>query len=165
MEGAGTAGPGELATEGRARAVGTDGDIARGEVVAASEVGERGVGEINLAKDLGVGGTKVGKNVLDAAADEGACGGVRGGGLGVRTREAELEEPAIHGGGFGGVMAIVVDDGIAQHAVEPSDGRLILAQGSCLLEGANVGDLQDVLCKRAIVDASLHEGKEALATV
>ena len=163
MDGAGAAGSSEFAAESGTGAVGADGGVAGGEFVAVGEVGEGCVGEIDFAEDLGVGGAEGGEDDLDAAADEGASGDVGGGGLGVG--EVQLGDPAIHRGGLGGVMAVVIDDGVAQDCVEPGDGRFVLAESSGLFERADVGDLQDVFCKRAVVDATLHEGKEALAAV
>jgi hypothetical protein len=69
----------------------------------------------------------------------------------------------LEGAIFGRAATVVVDDCVAQDAVEPGDSRLFAAEGGGLLNGAGVGGLDDVLGGIGGVDAPPHEVKELFA--
>jgi hypothetical protein len=71
--------------------------------------------------------------------------------------------PALEGTIFGSAATVVVDDGVAQDAVEPGHSGLFAAEAGGLLNGADVGALDDVLGGIGGVDAPAHEVKELFA--
>ena len=54
----------------------------------------------------------------------------------------------------------MVDDGVAEDAIKPSDGGLVAAQPGGLLHGADVCSLDDVFGGGAGVDAPFYELEE-----
>ena len=62
-------------------------------------------------------------------------------------------------------MAVVIDDGIAQDAIEPCDGGLVAAEGRSLLHRADVGGLDDVLGRGAGAYSSFYELEELSSLV
>ena len=67
-----------------------------------------------------------------------------GGGVGFDFG-GEIAGPLLEGTVFGGALAVVIDDGVAEDTVEPGDGGFVVAEGGGLLHGADVGGLDDVL--------------------
>jgi hypothetical protein len=118
--GAGAADLGELLFEGLASAMDTDGRVACGDSDLLCESIEGGVGQIDAAEDFAVGGLHGEDGFGDALADN--LVGLRiGGGFG------EVLRPAFEGSVFGGAVAVVVDDCVAEDAVEPGCGGLLFA--------------------------------------
>ncbi len=69
--------------------------------------------------------------------------------------------PAFEGAIFCCAVSVVVDDGVAEDAVEPRNGRLFAAEGRCLFDGTNIGALDDVLGGDGRVDTFLYEVEES----
>src|ERR1700732_419861 len=118
--GADAADLGELLFEGLTSAMDTHGGVAGGDSDFFCECVEGGIGYVDAAEDFAVGGLHSEEDFVDALADD--LVGLRiGGGFG------EVLRPAFEGTVFGGAVAVVVDDGVAEDAVEP---------GCCGLFGA-----------------------------
>ena len=99
------------------------------------------------------------EDVVDALADDLLGGRVE------LVFGGEVFGPLLEGAIFGGAMTVVVDDGVAQDAVEPGDGGLVAAEGGGLLHGADVGGLDDVLGGGAGGYAAFDELEELLSLV
>jgi len=138
MLGAGSTGQGELLFKCLASAMDADGGVAGGDSGGSGEGVQCALAKINFADDLAVLRLDGGKDLLDAAADDILCRRV-GGGLG-----GQVASPAFERAVFGGAVAVVVDNGVAQDAIEPGYGRLGLVERRGLFHGADVGVLQDV---------------------
>ena len=72
----------------------------------------------------------------------------------------KLLNPALKRRPLGGTPPIVIDDRIAQHAIEPRHGRLAFAQPIPGIKQAHVCRLQNILCNSTILDAPLNKPKE-----
>lgn len=68
--------------------------------------------------------------------------------------------PLFDGAIFGGAMPVVVDDSVAQDAIEPGYGGLFVVQRRGLLHCADIGTLQDVFGSGWRCDAVLDELEE-----
>lgn len=147
MFGAGAADLDELLFEGLTGSMDADGSVA-GEGLQAVFF------EVDLAEDLAVRGFHVLKDVADALADD--LFGLRFG----RRFGFEIPGPLLECAVLNGAMAIVVNDGVSQDAVEPRDGRLVAAQVGGLLHCAYVGGLKDVFSRGKRFDTPLHEAQE-----
>ena len=118
MFGAGAADESELLFEGMACAMDTDGRVAGGDSSLLCEDVEGGVSEINVAEDFAVGRLHGVERFNNALADDIVslrvwCGFGR-----------KVLRPAFEGTVLSGAVAIVIDDGVAQDAVEPGAGGL-----------------------------------------
>ena len=154
--GAGSAGEEELLAEGGSGAVGANGGVRGGDVVGVGVLLQGLLVEVDGAEEVGVAG---GEGVEDAG-KAGADLVVEfdgGGGF-------ELVREGFEGFALGGAAAVVVDDGVAEDAVEPGDDGLF-GWGGLGLEGADVGGLQDVLGEGGIFDAAPDEAEELAAVV
>jgi hypothetical protein len=155
--GAGAADFGELLFEGLAGAMNTDGGVACGDSRFFCEGLEARFSQIDTAEDFAIGGLHGLDGFGDALADDIV-------GLRVWCRfGGEILAPTLKSAIFGGAVAIVVDDGVAEDAVEPGDHGLFAAECGGLLDGAGVSGLDDVLGGVGGVDAPLHEVKELFA--
>jgi hypothetical protein len=143
----------ELFFESLTRAMYADGCVASGDAGVGGEGFKAFSGEVHVAQNLVVSRFKSGEHLADALADD--CLGLR-----VGCGFGEVVRPALEGSVFGGAAAVVIDDGVAEDAVEPGDGGLVAAQSGGLLDGADVGTLNDVFCGCGGFDAPLHEAKE-----
>ncbi len=85
-------------------------------------------------------------------------------GLGSRCR-IQLARPALEGRSLCSASAVVVDDRIAQDAIEPCDRRLIFTQPSFRFQRTQIGGLQNIFCNGAIVHAALKKDEEAPAQI
>src|SRR5580692_9131974 len=77
--------------------------------------------------------------------------------IGGRLSLLKFSGPAFERTVFRFPAACVVDDGVAQNRIEPRDDRAAITHGIGALERADVGALQDVLCERAVLHATLHK--------
>ena len=117
------------------------------------------LGEINFSKERSVGCGQSVKRPCDAL-----TGGVFEKRIG-RGFGFEFTRPTIEGQAFRSAAAVVIDKGVAQNAVKPGDGGLILAQLAGGFERTDVGGLQDVFGERAINQAALEKAEELPAEI
>ena len=154
--GAGSAGEEELLAEGGAGAMGADGCVGGSDLLGVSVEAEGLLVEVDCSEEVGVGG---GDEVEDAG-EAGADFVVKldgGGGL-------EFVREGLEGFALGGAAAVVVDDGVAEDAVEPGYDGLFRGLGAGF-EGADVGGLEDVLGEGWAFDAAPQEAEELAAVV
>ena len=154
MGGAGSAAGKDLAFEGGASAVDADGSIGGSDAGAGGVRSKRGVVHLDAFEDGGVAGVKRVEGCGDAADRLLLRAGRRGRGV------LEFAGQTLESGRLAGVAAVAVDDGVAEDAVEPGHGRLVVAQGGGGIEHAEVGALQDVFGEGTVVDAPLEEAEE-----
>ena len=138
MFGASAACKDELLLESLSGAVGSYGGVAGGDAGFLREGLECIFCEVDFADDLAVCRLEFVEDVVDALADDLLGGCVE------LVFDGEIFRPLLESTVFGGAVAVVIDDGVAQDAVEPCDGRLVAAQGRGLLHRTNVGGLDDV---------------------
>jgi hypothetical protein len=111
--------------EGLASSVHADGGVACGDSHFFCEGDEACFSQINFAEDFAVGGIHGEEDFVDALADDL---------LGFRVWRGfgEVVGPALEGTIFGSAATVVVDDCVAQDAVEPGDSGLFTAErGAC----------------------------------
>ena len=159
MFGAGATGEDELLFESLACAVRTYSGVAGSDAGFLREGLECIFGEVDFADNLAVCRFEFVEDVVDALTNDLLGGGVE------LAFDGEILGPLLQSTVFGGTVAVVVDDGIAQDAVEPGDGGLVAAQGCCLLHGANIGGLDDVLGDSAGSHSSFNEVEELSSLV
>jgi hypothetical protein len=147
----------ELLFQGLPGAMDADCGVCGGDVGLDGECLEAAAFEIDIADNFAVSRLHRAEHIADALADDlvGLRIGLRFGGQFLR--------PALEGSVFGGAMAVVIDDGVAQDAVEPRDGRLFAAQGGGLFERAGVCALQDVLRGGEGFDAPVQKAEKLLS--
>jgi len=134
-----------------------NGGIARGNSGLGCEGFETLACEIDAAENLAVGRLEGGKHLVDATADD--LFGLRI----ARGFSCEISRPLLESAVFGGAVAVVVDDGVAQDAIEPGDGRLFTTQDGGVFDGADIGALDDVFRDGTGVDSALHEMEEVIS--
>jgi hypothetical protein len=149
--------PNKLGFKGLAGSMETNGGVARGNSGPGREGFQALAREVDAAENLAVGGLDGGKDLVDATADDLLSLSV-GCGFG-----CEVVCPLLESAVFGGTVAIVIDDGVAQDAIEPGDGRLFTAQDVGVFDGADIGALDDVFRDRGGVDSSLHKMEEVIS--
>lgn len=154
MLGTGSAGERELFFQRLTRPMDADGGVAGSDAHGFGESFERVFSKIDAANNLAVLRLDGGEHVLDASADDILCTLVR------RCFGDEIAGPSFESAVFGGAVTIVVDDGIAQNAVEPGDGGLVFVQRRGFFHCANVGALQDIFGSRGSIDAALEKLEE-----
>ena len=64
-----------------------------------------------------------------------------------------------------GFLAVVIDDGVAEDAIEPRDDVLLIGEFVAMFDGADEGRLEDVFGDSAGFDARFEEGQEAAVAV
>ncbi len=136
-----------------------DGRVRRSNALCSGIGGEAPLFQIYLTQQLGIGR----RNHLERAGDTltDRLFKLRFGGRGV----FQFPRPAFEGCTFGGATAIVIDDCIAQDAIEPCNRRLIRTQPAPGLKRAEIRSLEDVLGEYTIVDAALKEREKATAQI
>jgi len=149
--------PDKLGFKGLAGSMEANGGVARGDSGAGCEGFQAPASEVDAAENLAVGGPDGGKDLVDAITDD-LFGLSVGCGFG-----CEVVSPLLEGAVFGGTAAIVIDDGVAQDAIEPGDGRFFTPQGGGVLDGADVGALDDVFGDSGGVDSPLHKMEEVIS--
>lgn len=149
--GAGSAGERKLLFQGLASAMDADGSVTGSDSSGFGEGFEGIFSKIDAADDLAVLGLQGGEDADDALADDVVHGLVR---LGFSD---EVFGPVFESAIFCRLMAVVIDNRVAQDAVEPGCGRLFLVQCRGLFHGADVGALQDIFRGGWSSDAALHE--------
>src|SRR6202012_4279868 len=70
--------------------------------------------------------------------------------------------PPVHGAGAGGLLAVVIGDGVAENAVEPGHGAFGGAQLGAALDGFEVCGLKDILGGGRIADTGAQELQETV---
>ena len=147
----------ELLAERLTGAVDADCCISRRNSCLGGESFEAQLGQIYVAEDLTVGGFHGGEHLADALADD-LLGFRIGSGFGCK-----ILCPALECAIFGCAVSVVVDDGVAQDAVEPGDGRFLATKGRGLFDGTDVGTLDDVLGGGGRVDMFLYKVEESFS--
>ena len=151
MFGAGATGEDELFLESLACAMGPNGGIAGSDAGFLCERFECALREVDFPDDLSICRFKLVEDVVDALTDDLLSRWIK---LGF---DGKIVGPLLQGAIFGGAMTIVVDDGVAQDAVEPCNGGLMAAERSGLLHRTDVGGLDDVLGGGAGAHSSFDE--------
>jgi hypothetical protein len=155
--GADAADPNELGFESLSRSMEANGGIAGGDSGPGCEGFKALACEVDAAENLAVGGLDGGKDLLDTTADDLL-------GLSVRWDFCcEVLCPLLESAVFGGTVAIVIDNGVAQDAIEPGDGRFFTAQDRGVFDGADIGGLDDVFRDGRGVDSALYEMEEVIS--
>jgi len=72
----------------------------------------------------------------------------------------KLLAPALVGSLGRSAVAVVIDDGVAEHPVKPGNDALFVAHVGPPLQGAHEGRLQDVFGDNSRFDTGLEEGQE-----
>lgn len=145
----------ELLSECLTSAVDADCSIARRNTCLGREGFKAEIGQIDITEDLAVGGLHGGQHLADAVTDDLLSFRV-GSGL-----DCEVLCPALERTIFGCAVSVVVDDGVAQDAVEPGEGGFFAAELLRLFDGPDVGALDDVLGGGGRVHMFLYEVKES----
>ena len=115
------------------------------------------LGQIDVAENFAVSGLHAEQSLTDALADNLLR-------LNVGDRlQSKVLSPALQGAIFCGAVTIVVNDRIAQHAIEPCRRGLFAAQGRNLFDGPDVGGLQNVFGGRGRVHTPLDEVEKLAA--
>ena len=154
--GADTACGDELLPESLTRPMKTHSSVAGGDSLCLCKGVERLFGEVYIADDLAIGRLEVLDDLVDALADDLMGHDV---GLGL---DQELVRPSFQSAIFGCSMTIVVDDGVAQDAIEPGYSRLVAAKLGGLFDGAHVSDLNDVIGGGGSIDTTVQEVEKLL---
>ena len=154
-----SAAPYKLPAQRGAGTMGADSRVRRTDAVLAGIGCKFTLGQIDLAQQFGI--TRFER--FESAHDTSA-GGVeelwlRGTGIG------QFQSPALQRRNLGSAAAVVVDDGIAQDAIEPGNDGLFFPQPMRGLECAHIGRLQDIFGNRGLVDASTQESEELAAEI
>ena len=157
MFGAGAATADELFAQGCTGAMGAYGGVGRGDVLRDGIGIESSLLQIYFAQQLCIGRRDDVERTGDALAR-----GLLQLRIGCR-RGFQFLCPTFKGCAFGGAAPIVVDDGVAEDAIEPGNGGLAGAQasprlGDLGLKGTQVGCLQNIFGDGATVDSALEEG-------
>jgi len=134
--------------------------IAGSQLMAAREIGEWKLVQVDLTKHFSIGRPKCRQHLFDAAAHKFVDDGFRCDRLRRVRAKTEFYGPFVHCRAFRRVAAIVVDDCIAQNTEEPRRHRLLFAQRAGMFDGTHVSSLHNVFCKRAIANAPLYKGEE-----
>jgi hypothetical protein len=109
--------------------------------------------DLDTPQDLGVLGLKPGGQAADASADLPVH-------LAARDRRLQLPRERRFTKLRRSAPTVVVHDRVTEHAVEPSDNRLLVAQGTSVFEGAPEGFLQEVLRRLPAPHTSFQEAEE-----
>ena len=136
-----------------------DGGVAGRDGLRRGVMRDGTLGEIDFTQERGVGSGQRIERASDALA-----GGVLQKGIG-HGFGFELARPAIERRAFCGAAAVVIDEGVAQDAVEPGHGGLTLAQSAGGFERTDVSRLQNVFGERAIAQAALEKAEELPAEI
>jgi hypothetical protein len=157
MFGAGAAGADELFAQGFAGAMDADAGVGRGDAVLVGEVLEALTAEVGGAQDGGI----LRLELIDDAGEAGAD-------LAFDLRRwlrrgLKLARPGLEGFASGLLAAVVVNDGVAQQAVEPGGCGFVEIGAVLMLIGAQVGGLKDVFRERGIGNAALNKGEELVS--
>ena len=62
-------------------------------------------------------------------------------------------------------MAVVVDDGVAEHPIKPGYGAFVISQQVAALQAADESGLQEVFGGGGVIHALAKEGQELLPAV
>lgn len=152
---AGTTAPLELALKSLTSAVEFDHRIVRRQAERACKIGHALTFEVDAPDEVGILGLQRRQEFVQTLADRGFeitldfyCG---------RAFERFLCQRSC----LGATVAVVVDERVAQEAVEPSHRTLAVGQGLPLLERAHEGVLQDLFGDGSIAHTPLEEVQEA----
>ncbi len=159
MFGAGAAGADDLFLQSLSGAVDADGGVIGGDAGLGGEGVEGAVVEIDEFESLAVFGFEIVEQVEEALAD--GVAGVGVGGIGLQRIVREGFVAAI----TGGLLAVVIDDGVTEDAIEPGDDILLFGKFVAVFDGANEGGLEDVFGNGAGFDTRLQESQEAAMAV
>lgn len=159
MLGASSAGRLDLPLQGFAGAVYPDGGISRGNAGLGGQVFQTSLPQIDGFERRSVLGLEGFQQTVEAATDF-ALGGVFGGCGGI-----QVFGPGIKQASFGCLVAVMIDDGVAQYAVEPGYRAFIVPEGVAALQAADEGGLQEVFGGGGVVYAFAEEGQELLPAV
>lgn len=157
MFGAGAAGLDELFFEGLTGAVGTDGGVCGGDSRLFSEGVDGVFGKIDVANDLAVGGFERREYVVDALTDDLVSCRVR------LSFGDEVFGPLLEGAVFGGAMAVMIDNGVAQDAIEPCHRGLVFVERGGFFDSADVRSLNNVFGDGVRADTVFDEVEKLLS--
>ena len=133
--------------QANAKIRGTNAEVAR-------DVGGRAFREIDLSKDLRVLGLQRGQQRVEAPTDD-----VAQLGIGMRmvtfVGRLALEDPTL-----GSPTAIVVDECVAEQAIEPGDRTLVVPQIYGMLHRTHEGGLENLFRGGPAAHAALQKGKK-----
>ena len=159
MPGTAPTGLDELFAERGTGAVGAGAGIGGRDLLLPGEILERLLAKLNGTQQGGVLGLHALKDSSQARAD--LVPGFRS----RRDGMFKLATPCFQRLVFRAATAIVVNDRVAQDAIEPADHGLALPQISLVLNRTHVGGLKDVLGHGGIGDPSLQEAEKLPALV
>jgi hypothetical protein len=131
--------------QANAKIRGTDAEVSR-------DVGGRAFLEIDLSKDLRVLGLQRRQQRVQAPADDVAQLGI---GMVGSVGHLPLEDPAL-----GSQTAVVVDQCVAEQAIEPRHRTRVVSQIPGVLHRPHEGRLQDLFGGGPVAHAALQEGKK-----
>ena len=126
----------ELLGDGLPGTVEANVGIVAGSVLRGGERIDGCAGEVDLLDGVAVFRLQVADDLLDAGTDLGLQFGL--------VFFLPFGQGIIHRFGASGGLAVVVDDGVTQNAIEPSDGTLGFAQFRSVLNRLEIGRLEDV---------------------
>jgi hypothetical protein len=125
---AGAAGEGEPFLQGVAGAMDANGGVAGGDVGGLRKGLQSAAAKVDTTKDVVVLRLQSRQDLFNTATDD-VVGFLVGSRLGKEIQIDEILCPAVESAVFGGAVTVVVDNGIAQDAVEPGYGGLVVMQG------------------------------------
>src|SRR5215472_11264890 len=129
--------------------------IAWRQLVLRSKVDERLAAEIHLAQNFSIGRVQRWQHGLDTPTDDAMCDLVAE--ISALAMLLEFGGPTFERAVFRAAAPRVVNDGIAENGIKPGHDCAAVAHTVAALQRTEVGALQDVLCERAILHATLHK--------
>ncbi len=153
--------PHQLPPQCSARSVRPHGSIPRRQLVPLRKRTQRLFFQIYLAKNLRIRRLQRRQHVRNASADKCARRSIRC----RHSCHIQLAGREVHHFALGRTPPIEVDHRIPQHAIEPRDRRIILAQTTRPLQRAHIGSLQNIFRKRRVRNAALHKREKSSAPV
>lgn len=151
---AGPAGGPDLSAERLARAKDADGGIARGDSGLRRKFADRHSVHLDPPDGLLVFGLERGCQALHAPADLVVEIGRR------LDRTLHFPGERFERAVAGSAAAVMVDDRVAQHPVEPGDGRRFISNVSPLLQAPDERILKDILGQGRVAQAAFEEPEE-----
>lgn len=155
---AGAARASHLAPESDAGAVGSDAGVVFLDPELAGVGRERLILDVHASEEFGILRLELARELQDAGTD----GRAR---LGITIREvAEFLGDDLESAAFGVATSSVIDQRVAQRAIEPGASGLRLAQFTEMVDAADEGVLEDILRQLPVAEASLEERQELAMT-
>lgn len=140
-----------------AGAVEADGGVIGGDAGLGGEFGGAAFLDVDELESMPVFGLEVIEEAGDAFAYLIAQ-------VGRRLFGFDLAGKGFEGAAGGSLMAVMVDDGIAQETIEPGDDAFFVAEGATALESTDEGSLEEVFGEGGRGDAFFKERKELVTS-